>query len=179
MNLSIGAIVVLILAIVLIVFASRIIVKLAGFLFAVLAVLGVMYYFSWGPFEEEAIDVWHLDSKYCLEEVDHDICECIIEPIHDDIHGRFSAEELAALKEDKVKSLYVFKKSLDASKERSMQCLSERQAQAKYKEFLEDLLPVNSELMHEVNAQTKKWWGKLKKGVEDFREDKEEIDDKY
>ena len=112
MNISITTIVVFILIGVFIQFATKFIFKLIGWVIVLLGGVYVLYHFGIGPFAKNPVNVVDLQTKYCVEEVDEDICDCVITPIRNDMNNRFSKEELSELEDKRGEALYVFQKSL-------------------------------------------------------------------
>ena len=74
MNLSIGGMLILVVGLLLLWAASKILLKLLGFLLLVGAVLALMYYYSIGPFQSVPLDLDRLDQAYCGPDGDQDIC---------------------------------------------------------------------------------------------------------
>ena len=179
MELTIGLTIVVILAVILMWFATKIIMKLLGFALVIVAILGVMYYFSWGPFEHHHIKVLDLNAAYCDEEGDEDICQCIIVPIMTDLEQRFDYNEMLELSKNEPKAFYAFMRSMEVTKPQSMDCLERRSAEEKYDEFLLELVPVKDETLKDLTEKASRWKDKLKKEYETLKEDKEEIDDRY
>lgn len=179
MDMSITLIVVVVVAFFLLKFAKQIVSKLLGVVLIVGLVLGYMYKNSLGPFQENVADVEVLMEKYCGEDGDEDICDCILKPAEADLNSRFTAAERDTLKSQKIKAAYVLQKSLKATKEQSLVCLASKGATEKYKVFIQDFIPIENKYLNLAEEKVKDLGEKLKNEVESFKDDKKGIDDKY
>ena len=179
MNISITTIVIFILIGVFIQFATKFIFKLIGWVIVLLGGVYVLYHFGIGPFAKNPVNVIDLQTKYCVEEVDEDICDCVITPIRNDMNNRFSKEELTELEDKRGEALYVFQKSFSKVKPEVVACLAKRDAESKLDEFIKDLLPVNRGVIEGVESFTQ--WAKesAEETIDDWTSSKELIDKKY
>lgn len=179
MNFSITTIVVFILIGIFIQFATKFIFKLLGWAIVLLGGVYALYHFGIGPFAKNPVNVVDLQTKYCVEEVDEDVCDCIITPIRNDMNTRFSKEELSELDNKRGEALYVFQKSFSAVKPEVTACLAKREAESKLDEFLKDLLPVNRGVIDGVESFTQ--WAKesAEETIDEWTSSKESIDKKY
>lgn len=92
-----------------------------------------------------------LKEKYCVEQIDEIKCECIIEPLFNDITSQYSLEELAELQKDKTKSLEIIFKSLRDNRAEIKSCLKEREAPKQmWNDFVDELkkLDIKGKLKH-------------------------------
>lgn len=179
MNISLGSIVLLIAGFLLLRFASTILIKILGFLFCLVAAVGMMYYFSWGPFKEYELSVEQLELRYCVTLSDSDLCECVVQPLKRDMEQRFTFEELEKIKNNKAENAYVFKKSLASTKEEAIACLKLKGQEAKYQTFIHDLIPVNNQNLEWLTEKTKSMSRKLEGAIDSFNFKKDWIDNKY
>mgnify|MGYP001065727377 CR=1 FL=1 len=179
MNFSITALVAIAVVALLLKFATRIALKLLGFAAVVAAIFGFLYYKSIGPFKENIADIAHLKVKYCEDERDEAICDCIIGAAEKDMKRRFTDEELDSLAVQRIKAVYVLKKSLNATKEEALMCLASRGEEAKYKTFLQDFVPIENEYLDLIGEKAKQASQKLKDEYSSFKDNKESIDTKY
>ena len=85
MDLTLGVIICVVLGIILLRFAVKVMFKILGFVLILLAVLAFMYLYSWGPFEKNITSIHALEAKYCEEDGDPDICECIVSKLKLDV----------------------------------------------------------------------------------------------
>ncbi|MDA8886411.1 hypothetical protein N9I68_02420 [Bacteroidia bacterium] len=142
-----------------------------------------MYYKGLGPFTENVADIQHLEDKYCGDNGDSDICDCILKPAQADMKNRFSKSEIAELGDQKIRAAYVLKKSLGASKESAITCLTSKLgvegAQNRYKVFLQDFVPIENKYLDFAGEKARELGDKLKNEVKTFKENKKGIDDKY
>ena len=157
--------------------------KFASSIFSVLAiaalVVGFMYYKGLGPFEKNVADLAYLEDKYCGSDGDADICDCIIAPAKSDIAIRFSREERDSLTHQKLRAAYVLQKSLRATKESALACLTLKGEGGKYKEFLQDFVPIENKYLNMAGDKIKDLGNKLRDEVTSLKENKDKIDDKY
>lgn len=179
MDMSITLLAVIVVAVVLLKFAKQIVSKLLGVLLISALIVGYMYKNSLGPFKKNLADMNHLEEKYCLDDKDTDICECILKPAQKDMLKRFTPAEIDSLKTEKIKAAYILQKSLTATKEQALTCLATKGSTEKYKEFLQDFVPIESSYLDIVSQKARDLGDMLKEEVANFQEDKEEIDSKY
>lgn len=177
MQMSLTVIVAIVVALILLRYAKKFASKIITFLVVSALVVGVMYYKSWGPFKTNVADIATLEDKYCQD--DADICDCIVQPAKSDLESRFSTAELDSLREQRIKSAYVLKKSLASTKEKAILCLGVREATDKYAVFLKDFVPVENKYIDMASDKVKELSGKLRSEVENFKDNKEEIDGRY
>lgn len=123
-------------------FSKKILSKLVGLVVFLAIAFGAAYILGLGPFQPNFTDVYAIEDKYCSgPEKDQDICDCIALPMKNVITSRFSADEVADMKEDKVKSAYVFAKTLSLIKDKSQECLKSKKREDAWKDFASDILP--------------------------------------
>jgi len=179
MNFSLSVLGAIMLAFFVLRFAKKIVVKLIGFLLISAAVIGLMYYNSWGPFEHNIAELSHLQDKYCINNADEDICDCIVQPIERDMIQRFTPDELKILSAQRIKVAYVLKKSMNKTKEQALSCLEKRNATEKYKQFIHDFIPIENKYLIFAEDKVDELTGAVKDEVTSFQESKKSIDDKY
>lgn len=179
MNLSLSVIGAIIVVIIALKFAKQIASKIIGFVVVVGLVVGVMYYKSWGPFEHNVAEMAHLQEKYCGENGDADICDCILTPIKEDMSQRFTQEELDSLSTQRIRAAYVLKKSMQQTKVQAATCLEKRGATSKYKKFVQDFIPIENQYLDMAENKVDELKGKLKDEMTSFKDNKKSIDEKY
>ena len=179
MEFSLTVILIIIAAILLLKVVKNIFSKLFGVLLIVGVVLGFMYYKGYGPFNHNVTDLSFLENKYCENDGDPDICECILKPARQDMANRFSKNELDSLAVQKIRAAYVLQKSLSATKEEALVCLASKGATDKYKVFLQDLVPIDNKYLDMIGDKARSLTDQLKGELNQLKEDKEGIDDKY
>lgn len=143
------------------------------------SVLAFLYYNDLGPFKENVADINTLNEKYCGTNGDEDICNCILKYAVEDMHSRFTTQELDSLKTQKIRAAYVLQKSLFATKEQSILCLESRDAKGKYREFLNDFVPIDNAYLEKIGETAKNLGEKIWDEVESLQENKKDIDGKY
>lgn len=176
---SITLIAIIIVALLILKFAKRIFSKLIGVILISVVIVGYMYKNSIGPFQKNIADISQLQEKYCQSEGDKDICDCILKPALLDIQNRFTEREIDSLKVEKIKAAYILQKSLRATKEQALVCLSSKGSTEKYNVFLQDLIPVENSYLDIVGEKVRDLGDKLKEEVTSYQESKEDIDSKY
>lgn len=179
MEMTIGLVIVLILAFVIIRFATKILFKILGFLLVVVAVAVVMYYLSIGPFKNDRTDIFKLEDRYCSEDGDVDICECIIEKTMTDMNNRFTEAERLELRENRAKALYAFVRVMEANKEECTKCLEDRGVEEKYGEFLAELAEVAPEHIENLKEKSSEILEQLYEKYEEIKDEKDDVDSKF
>lgn len=179
MNMTLTTVVVIAAAFFVLKFAQKIMSKLIGVIVLGAVVLGYMYKQSIGPFKENVASLAYLQEKYCGADGDKEICDCILSPALADMQSRFSDAEMDSLKVQKIKAAYVLQKSLSATKEKALMCLSTKGSTEKYKVFLQDFVPIENKYLDELGEKAREVTGKLKDELTGFQESKETIDSKY
>ncbi|PCJ67207.1 MAG: hypothetical protein COA58_02500 [Bacteroidetes bacterium] len=179
MELSLSVILVIVGAFILLKYARKLVSKIIGVVGITAGILGFMYYKSIGPFKNNVADISHLEEKYCGSDGDRDICDCILKPAKQDIASRFSSKEIDNLSNEKIKAVYVLQKSLAATKEQALACLTLKGESKKYKVFLQDFIPIENRYLDLAGEKIKDLGEKVRKEVHTFNENKEDIDNKY
>ncbi len=162
-------------------FATRLIIKVLGFLLVVGVAVGFMYYYSIGPFEGKEVSIAALRFEYCGNEMtqDEDVCDCVVELADSDMKNRFSAEELTDIKQSKYKSTHVLIRSLDATKTEALQCLASRDAEHKYKEMIQNFIPVENKHLESLQEGAQDFGDYMKEKYDSLLEDTESIEERY
>ncbi len=179
MSTSVILIVIIVFAVLVLRFAKKILFRFFGVLIIGGVILGYMYKESLGPFEDNVADIGLLEQKYCEEDGDADICECILDPVRKDLASKFSSAELDSLQAEKLKTLYVLQKSLRATKEAALACLAAKGASEKYTLFLQEFVPIQKKYLNEAGDKVKNMGDKIKEELSNFKDNKENIDNKY
>ncbi len=179
MEMSLTVIVAIIAVVLALKFAKQMASKIIGIIIVAAVVIGVMYQKSWGPFKSNVADIANLQEKYCAPEGDADVCECIVENVQKDLKERFTRDELDSLKVQRLRAAYVLKKSLAATKQKSMECLESKGAGAKYKTFIQDFVPIENKYLDMAEGKIDELKGKVKDEVLSLKDSKRSIDDKY
>lgn len=88
----------------------------------------VLYFGGIVPFEEKNIAMQQILSSYCEKGDEESLwkCNCILQPVNDELQTRFSAQELKALEQDRIKYIYVLRKSFVHRKEAIQNCLENK-----------------------------------------------------
>jgi hypothetical protein len=138
-------IIILIVAIVIIIILFRIITKVFLRIIIFLAFAGVISYllfFYNGGFlhpDKRGFILNELQSKYCIEKLDSVKCECIINPLMIDLKRKYTAEQIAELSEDPLKTGQVLLQVLNDNKLEIKACLKEKNADYAWEGFINDL----------------------------------------
>lgn len=159
----------------------KIVKTIASRIFGVVLVLGLLlavtYHYSIGPFEQNMGDIEELKEKYNTS--DQDIYECIVLLAENDMKSRFTASEMDSLSQQKIKAVYVLGKSLQATRVEALACLAAKDAEHKYKVFIQDFVPIENEYLDQFESKAKEITEKLKGEYDSFNDDKQGIDEKY
>ena len=150
MNITITSIVVSVIAILILRFATSILLKLIGFLVIAGLVIFLMFHFGVGPFKQNPISIQTMEDKYCGQELQNNKCDCIVKNIVNDLNERWSKEELASAENNRTKMAYMVKKSFEAKKKDILSCLAARGAETELKEFTKDLFPIQNEFLDKI-----------------------------
>ena len=143
------------------------------------AILFFMFKYSMGPFKNDVVNMSDLQEKYCSPDGDQDICDCILRPLKDDMEARFSATEIDSFRHQKIKAAYVLQKSLRATKETALACLTVKGQANKYTVFLQDFVPIENKYLNSVGDKARDLGDRLKAEISNFKNYKEDIDKKY
>lgn len=172
-------IIALIIGILVIKFATGVLLKLIGVLCLLGGLLIVLYQHAIWPFHENAISIEWLEKKYCEgENKDGLKCDCIVKSIRADLNNRFTSDELTELGENRIKQAYVIKKSYDARLPDIKICLGEN-AEKELKSFNEALWLQDKETLKKTGDWFSEKSGNIKESYEDLKDEKSDIDRKY
>lgn len=98
-----------------------------------------------------------LDQKYCgTQGIDKVICDCIIKPLDEKIHARYTDSEIAELKKNKIKWLNITFKILNEHRDDFKRRLKERGAEKKWNEFINQFVAMG------IDSEYKDSFNKLK-----------------
>ncbi len=153
-------IIVIIIAVILLVLIFKLISEFIVRLIVVLLIAGIGFYFVYFHtdfFEKhkdnmiiqvvdkkvDFVSVFEFQDKFCSKNkksrTDEIICECIIQPLVNDLKNRFSAKELRVLEKDKTLYLKEIIASLKRNKKDIMKELKNRDAEDVWDNLLKDL----------------------------------------
>lgn len=129
-------------------FVTKIIVKIVGAVFVLGFLVYVLFYWNGGMLDLGNKDFMlkELQQKYCHVPEGKIKCDCIIEPLMDDIYARHSAQEIEKLQNSKAKSLLEISRSMARQRKEIMQCLHEKNATNQWDEFLKELKDMGENL---------------------------------
>lgn len=119
-----------VLLIALIWYVTKFFVKVFIFISILFVGLGYLYTNNIGPFKKESIDINLLKEKYCKENKDEDICDCIVSIIERDVD---------TISVDSSNDKFLIHKSIIDTYNESLECLEKRNVKSKYKIFLVDI----------------------------------------
>lgn len=176
---NIGWIATIIVGVLIVKFATGILLKLLGVACLIAGALVFMYQQAIWPFKEQTVSIEWLEQKYCTSETkDVPKCNCIVRKIKGDLNSRFSEEELKTINDNRVKAAYVLRKSYQSKLAEIKSCLGTN-AEVQLREF-------NDALLYQGNNSLKKtgdWFSEksdyLKQSITDLKDEKQAIDRKY
>lgn len=116
-------------------YLTKFIVRFFIFLFVLILGFSYLYINNIGPFNKELMEIDLLKDKYCDDNEDEDICDCIVRIIES------RADSISLNNSDKKLLIH---KTITDSYQQSMECLEKRDAKAKYKKFLADIAGINN-----------------------------------
>jgi hypothetical protein len=160
-------------------FAKKILYKVLSVVFIVTIAVFLMYQFGVGQYASNPLDIDNLKSKYCEAEEYDAACDCIVKRIERDVEARFTKREIEELKKSRVDYAYVFGKSYAANKKSMRSCLEERKAEEQLKEFQNDLLPVDNDVLNKVREFLGQTQDKIEEEIEEFKNRKSDLDSRY
>lgn len=133
--------VLIVLAFIIIRFLTKILAKLIAFAVVAALIIYVLFYWNGGILNlgKNEFIIYDLEQKYCVEKYDTVKCDCIIQPLKDDIESKYTAEELEALKGKQKESLNILMNSYRENQESIHECLKENNSGDAWKEIIEDL----------------------------------------
>ncbi|MFT5512511.1 MAG: hypothetical protein ACI8SE_000909 [Bacteroidia bacterium] len=179
MNITIGSLITLVVAGLLIRFATKFLLKLVGWVLIIGLGIYALYHFGVGPFEQNPISIQTWESKYCDNQEDMVTCDCIVNPIKNDLESRFTVDELLEIEKDRAQLLYVVQRSFTAVKPQIQRCLGNANAENALENFKNDLIPVDNDVLEEI----KRLADSIKEGaqnqLDEFTSKKESLDSKY
>ena len=98
-----------------------------------------------------------IHTAYCEDMKTHSDslkCECIVEPIYEDLKQRLSADELKSMKNDKIKFITEVRESINNKKQEIKNKLKDRQAGYLWDEFKQEIK--NGDIIRRVKEKTNK-----------------------
>lgn len=179
MNSTIASIIAIVVAGILIRFATKFLLKLLGWM--LLLVVGVygMYHYGIGPFEQNPISIQNLEETYCETPGQEIKCTCIIQIIKADLQNRFTDAEMKDIQDDRAQLLYVMQKSFNKVKPEIQQCLGSKNAEEEFKEFTNDLIPIDNEILERLSKLKDDITETAESQIDDLSSKKKELDEKF
>lgn len=160
-------------------FATGLLLKILGLACLVGGALILMYNYGIWPFREQTISIEWLEKQYCdSENPDRLKCNCIVKKIKRDIDNRFTNEELDAMSENRLKVAYTLKKSYDAQLVEIKSCLGAN-AEIELKEFNDALWHRDQETLKKTGQWLSEKSGSIKESFQELKDEKSSIDRKY
>ena len=179
MNITLTSIVTLVIALLIIRFATRVLFKVIGWLLLVVLVVYGLYYWGLPPFENNPYSIRTWEAKYCGDP-DADVrCSCIVQPIKNDIESRFTKSELEALEDDRLDMLYTLWRSYEGLEDQIKRCLAEDQAEDQLDVFIKDMIPINNEILDELSNLSGFIEDEADAQVNKLEERKRKIDERF
>jgi len=179
MNLTIGGLVTILIAGLLIRFATKFLLKVFGWLLLIGLGVYVMYHYGIGPFKQNPVSIQTWEEKYCGPSNDKVTCDCIVMPIKQDLEKRFGPSELREIEQDRAQLLYVVQRSFAAVKPEIQQCLGEANAEQALEDFRNDMIPINNDVLEEIKRLAEGIKEGAKSQLDDFMSKKDSLDKKY
>lgn len=160
-------------------FAAQLLMKILGFLILIGLTVYLLFHFGIGPFEKNPVSIFTLEEKYCSDPEEKTKCICIVQPIKRDMLKRFSMGELTAIRQHRTTMAYLVKKSYAEVKPEIVACLKSRGAEQELKEFGRDMIPVENEVLEEIEKKTDKMTEKSRNVLDSMVSRKDRIDERY
>ncbi len=179
MNITLGSILVIVIAGILIRSATKFIMKLLGWILLILALIYVAYHFGIGPFKQNPISIETWEAKYCENPEEQVKCNCIVYPIKNDLESRFTPEELDEIAQDRAEMAYVIKKSFEEVKDQIGICLAKEDAEEELSEFMKDMIPVDNDALDKLSDLKDEIQESVENEVDDLRKRKDRLDSQY
>lgn len=179
MNITIGGLVTILIAGLLIRFATKFLMKLFGWLLLIGVGVYAMYHFGIGPFEQNPISIQTWEAKYCGESNDKVTCDCIVMPIKKDLESRFTSIELADIEKDRAQLLYVVQRSFAAVKPEIQRCLGDANADQALENFKNDLIPIDNGILEEIKSLAEGIKESAESQLDELMSKKDSLDKKY
>ena len=160
-------------------FAKQIFFKILFFLLLIAGSLFALYYFEVGPFNKNVAHISVIEQKYCQDESQNDICDCIVKPLSKDINQRFSEKEIEDMKEDRIMSAYVFQKSISKISNSSKDCLKQKDKEDLWSVFIKETLQLDNAVVQKIEELIEDGKTKVDEKIQESTEKKEALDNRY
>lgn len=133
--------IIIILAFLVIRFVTKILAKVIAFLIVIAVVFYALFYWDGGILSlgNEDFMLYELREKFCEDEKDQTKCNCLIEPLIEDVESKYSPEEIQKIKKNKIKSINIITSSLRSQREEIRQCFRENSEGKTLDESLEEV----------------------------------------
>ncbi len=133
--------VVIVLAVIVIKFVTKFLAKLIAFLIVAGLIFYALFYWDGGILSlgNEDFMLYELRQKYCIEEEDKTKCDCLIQPLIDDVESKYSPEEIQRFRRNKIKSINIITSSIRSKRVEIRQCFKENKSDKSLEENLEEI----------------------------------------
>ncbi len=179
MNITLGTIILFVVAAIIIRFAARFLFKILGWLLLLGGVAFLLYHFGVGPFAHNPIAVSTWEEMYCENPKEQVKCNCIVNPIKNDLEGRFTADELRELEQNRMELTYAMQQSFKKVKPQIMSCLAKEDAEGELTEFMKDLIPIDNDILQSLHDLKDEFSEGAQEKFDELTEGKDAIDKKY
>lgn len=134
-------IVAVIIGILLIRFVAKVLFKVIIFLALVAAICYLIFFYKGGIKNsgDKKNVLYELQDRYCKEKFDTIKCDCIINPLINDLTVRYKPDEIMVISKDPGKSAEIIVKLLNENKTEIKECLKEKNATYVWEDFIKDL----------------------------------------
>ena len=146
-----------------------------------LVIVGALYWFGIWPFNKNVVSMSYLENKYCDNQNAQKrvVCDCIVLRLKSDLASRFTIAELDSMQEDKLKTAYIFEKSLQKIEPEAKACLQEAGHPGAWDDFRADLASQDNEYLKKAGSAIKSGADYLKEKWNARTEEKKDIDKRY
>ncbi len=179
MNITLGGLLVVVLAGILIKFATKFLIKLLGWVLLLALGAYAMYHFGIGPFDKNPFTIASLEAKYCDAPEEQIKCDCIVQLVKKDLESRFSKNELTEIEADRAQLIYVVQKSFNTVKPDIVECIGADKAEKVLSDFRNDLIPIDNDILENLIELKDDISDSAKNQVDELTKKKEVLDEKY
>ena len=179
MNSTIASILAIVVAGILIRFATKFLIKLLGWLLLLVVGIYGMYHYGIGPFKQNPISLDTLEATYCDNPKEEIKCTCIIQIIKADLQNRFTDDEINDIQADRAQLLYVMQRSFSKVKPEIESCLGSKNAEEEFTEFTNDLIPIDNEILKRLAQLKEDLTNGTESHLDELSSKKKELDEKF
>jgi hypothetical protein len=126
-------------------YAAKLVFKILGFIFFIIALFITLYMLNIGPWSDNILSRKSLEKKFCNSNADAQLCDCVVQPYVQILETKFLEDELREIENSNYESAYIYTKLYGELKSYVALCVGNADsAESLLNTFQNELIPVGN-----------------------------------